>query len=226
MGLPAEKPRRATYAELEAVPPSKVAEIIDGTLYSFPRPAPPHAHATSALNGQLMGPFAFGQRGPGGWRMLVEPELHLGPPEAEDDVVPDLAGWRIERLPRLPRTAYISVAPDWVCEVLSKGTERIDRAEKMPIYAREGVKHAWLLHPIRQTLEVYELDAARRWILLAVHQGDARVRVPPFDEIELALPLLWPEEAFSVEDDDEEDTTPAPPATKPKRARAKPKRKG
>ena len=112
-----------------------------------------------------------------------------------------------------------------MCEVLSKGTERVDRAEKMPIYAREGVKHAWLLHPIRQTLEVYALDRERRWVLLAVHQGDARVRVPPFAEIELALPILWPEEAFSEEDEDEE-TTPAPPASKPKRTRGRTKRKG
>jgi len=195
MGLPAEKIRRATYADLEAVPANQVAEIIDGQLHVHPRPAPRHARASSALGGELFGPFDKGHGGPGGWVILDEPELHFGPERDQDVLVPDLAGWRIERLPELPETAYFTVAPDWVCEVLSPSTEAIDRVEKMPIYAREGVRHAWLLNPLLETLEVFTLSPDRLWLLRSQHRGAARVRAEPFDAIELDLSLLWQRKA-------------------------------
>ncbi|MFT3767170.1 MAG: Uma2 family endonuclease [Minicystis sp.] len=196
MGLPAEKTRRATYADLEAVPSNKVAELIRGTLHVMPRPAPRHAHAASALGVKLGNPFGFGEGGPGGWRILDEPELHFHDPAPEkpgdiEVVVPDLAGWRLARMPELPETAYFELAPDWICEVLSKSTEDVDRNEKMAIYAREGVAHAWLVDPIAQTLEAYTLLAGRRWSEPVVHRGKARVRVPPFDAVELDLAVLW-----------------------------------
>ena len=109
-----------------------------------------------------------------------------------DVLVPDLAGWRVERLPELPETAFISVTPDWVCEVLSPSTAAQDRADKMPIYAREGVRHVWLLDPIAKTLEVFALGAESRWVLLLVEKGNARVRAEPFEAIELDLAALWP----------------------------------
>lgn len=215
MGHPAEKLRRATYADLAAVPDHKVAEIIDGVLHVFPRPALSHSRTSSRLGAKLGGPFDLGDGGPGGWHILDEPELHFGPPDAEDVLVPDLAGWRVERLPRLPKTASISLAPDWICEVLSKSTEAIDRAEKMPIYAREGVRHAWLIHPIRRTLEVFALDPSSRWTLLAVHQGDKRVRAEPFEALELDLAVLWPEDDVAVDDEEEDDAPPSPPPKRP-----------
>jgi len=194
MGDPAEKlTRRATYADLAAVPPHKVAEIIRGVLHTFPRPAPKHARASTALGGELFGPFDRGRGGPGGWRILDEPELHFGPAEDEDVLVPDIAGWRVERLPRLPEEAYFRLAPDWVCEVLSPSTAATDRAEKMPIYAREGVRHAWLVDPLARTLEVFALGADGRWILAGVHRGDAAIRAEPFEALELELALLWAE---------------------------------
>ncbi|WP_437338955.1 Uma2 family endonuclease [Sorangium sp. So ce394] len=194
MGQPAEKPRRATYADLEAVPPNKVAELVRGTLHVFPRPAPRHARASSRLGGKLSGPFDLGEGGPGGWHILDEPELHFSDPNAPgeiDALVPDLAGWRVERMPELPQTAYFELAPDWICEVLSPSTEEVDRDEKMPIYAREGVRHAWLVDPIARTLEVYVLGEDRRWGPAMVHRDAARVRVEPFDAIELDLSVLW-----------------------------------
>jgi hypothetical protein len=195
MGQPAEKlTPRATYADLEAVPPHLVAELVRGTLRTFPRPAPRHAHASSRLGGRLDGPFGLGEGGPGGWWILDEPELHFPDPTAEGEieaVVPDLAGWRVERMPELPETAYFSIAPDWVCEILSPSTAVFDRTEKMPTYAREGVAHAWLLDPIARTLEVFVLGSDRRWIVGDVHRGNARVRVEPFDAIELDLSVLW-----------------------------------
>ncbi|KYF87523.1 hypothetical protein BE18_20935 [Sorangium cellulosum] len=194
MGQPAEKQRRATYADLEAVPPNKVAELVRGTLHVFPRPAPRHARASSRLGGKLSGPFDLGEGGPGGWHILDEPELHFSDPNAPgeiDALVPDLAGWRVERMPELPQTAYFELAPDWICEVLSPSTEEVDRDEKMPIYAREGVRHAWLVDPIARTLEVYVLGEDRRWGPAMVHRDAARVRVEPFDAIELDLSVLW-----------------------------------
>jgi len=194
MGDAAEKlSRRATWADLEAVPTHLVAEIIDGTLYTSPRPAPRHAQAAWALGGEFYGAGSPGARGPAGWRILPEPELRFGP-EKQEAMVPDLAGWRLERMPALPQQAFITLAPDWVCEILSPSTVRFDRTKKMPTYAREGVRHAWLLDPITRTLEVYTLGADGRWILAGVQDdGEGPVRAEPFEALELDLTVLWSE---------------------------------
>jgi Uma2 family endonuclease len=196
MGHPAEKRQRATYADLEAVPPNKVAELVHGVLHVMPRPAPPHVNANSVLGAKLGGPFGLGDGGPGGWRILIEPELHFPDPDAPgetDALVPDVAGWRRERMPKLPKTAYFSLAPDWICEVLSPSTATFDRETKMPVYAREGVRHAWLVDPIARTLEVFTLNPDRSWGPARVHRDVERVRVVPFDVIELDLSVLWEE---------------------------------
>jgi Uma2 family endonuclease len=174
----------ATYDDLVRVPDNFVAEMFDGDLYASPRPAAPHSRAVWKLAGKLGGPFDFD--GLGGWIFLSEPELHFG----NDVIVPDIAGWRRERLPAVPDEPYLTLAPDWVCEVLSPSTERIDRGPKLRIYAREGVAHAWLISPSRQTLEVLAVDAGRLEPL-DVHHGNATVRAPPFDAIELELWALW-----------------------------------
>jgi Uma2 family endonuclease len=135
MPVPRPRARPATYDDLIEVPDHLVAEIIDGELHTTPRPAPRYADASSGLGGALRGPFDRGRGGPGGWRILDEPELHLGP----DVLVPDLAGWRRERLPALPDEAYFTLAPDWVCEVLSPSTMALDRTRKLAVYVREQV---------------------------------------------------------------------------------------
>ena len=187
MGLPAEKRGGATFADLEAVPEYLVAEIINGELRTMPRPASRHARAASRLGARLDGPFDLGEGGPGGWIILDEPELHLG----EDALVPDLAGWRRERMPELPDVKFFTLAPDWICEVLSPSTAADDRADKLPIYAREGVRHVWLIDPIAKTLEVLVLNAEQQWLLKPVFRGDLSVRAEPFNAIELNLALLW-----------------------------------
>jgi Uma2 family endonuclease len=108
-------------------------------------------------------------------------------------VVPDVAGWRLERLPRLPDTPYFDVAPDWLCEVLSPSTARLDRAKKLRVYAEAGVGHVWLVDPVTRTLEVLRRDGTR-WTLLGTHAGQDVVRAEPFEELELSLPQLWGEE--------------------------------
>jgi Uma2 family endonuclease len=178
--------RRATYEDVLAAPKRLVAEVINGVLHTNPRPASPHARATTRLTTKLGGPFDLGDGGPGGWILLDEPELHLG-----DDIIdPDIAGWRRERMPVMPHAPYFELAPDWVCEMLSPSTEAIDRTEKMPIYLREGVKHVWLGNALTQTLEVYR-HAGREWTLVSTWRGDAKVRAEPFDAIELDLGALW-----------------------------------
>jgi Uma2 family endonuclease len=181
--------KRATYEDLLKVPEDKIAEIVDGDLYASPRPAIPHAVAHSSLNAELGGAFQFGRGGPGGWWILVEPELHLD----EDVLVPDVAGWRRTRLPKPPDAPAITLAPDWVCEVLSPSTERLDRSRKLPAYARHGVAHTWLVNPATRTLEVFRRDG-ERWILMGTFADDAIVRAEPFDAIELDLLRLWGEE--------------------------------
>jgi Uma2 family endonuclease len=180
--------RDALYEEYLAVPSHLHAEIIGGTLYVLPRPAPKHANASSVLGGELNGLFQRGRGGPGGWWILDEPEIHLDPKEP---IIPDLAGWRVERMPELPETAYFTLAPDWVCEVLSRSTEKIDRDEKLPYYARHGVRHVWLLDPIDKRLEVHALDDDHRWRAVRIYTGDVAVRAEPFDAIELDLSALW-----------------------------------
>lgn len=182
----AVRKRRATYQDVLQAPPNKVAEVIGGELRLSPRPAGPHSSVIQAASAELGPPFGRGRGGPGGWLILIEPELHFG----DEILVPDLVGWRRERLSVVPDEPYITVVPDWVCEVLSKSTEKMDRAEKMPLFASLGIGHAWLIHPRRRTLEAYRLVEGR-WTLLAVHKDDDRKRIEPFDAIELDLSMLW-----------------------------------
>jgi Uma2 family endonuclease len=173
------------------VPDHLVAEIIDGELVTTPRPASPHARAESVI-GQDLAPFdrrPGGPAGPGGWWILDEPELHLG----EDVIVPDLAGWRHERMPAIPNVAAFTLAPDWVCEVISPRTGRIDRSRKMRIYARERVSHLWFVDPLARTLEVYRLEG-ERWVVASTHGGAEAVRAEPFDAIAVELARWWLED--------------------------------
>ena len=180
--------RPATYDDLARLPDNLVAEIVNGELHASPRPAPPHARAGSIVGGLIVPPFDQGRGGPGGWWILYEPELHL----VGDVLVPDWAGWRRSRMPHLPATAYFPLAPDWVCEIVSPSTSSLDRVQKLSIYARERVAHAWLIDPLARTLEVLRLENAR-WTILATHEGRDVVRAEPFTEIELELPALWPD---------------------------------
>jgi Uma2 family endonuclease len=185
MGEPAR--RDANYADLETVPDHLVAEILGGELVTHPRPAPKHSVSAGSLADELISPFQKSRGGPGGWLFMPEPELHLG----RDVVVPDLAAWRVERLPELPLTAWIETPPDWLCEVLSPSTERHDRNIKLKIYARTGIPHIWYVEPRTRTLEVFELKE-RKWLLFGTFQDAEPVTAPPFLELTFDLSVLWP----------------------------------
>ncbi len=182
------KSRPATYADIEALPANMVGQILYGVLYAHPRPAPRHAAATTELIGELRDPFGRGRGGPGGWKILVEPELHLGP----HVIVPDIAGWQRERLPKLPDTAYIETPPDWICEILSPSTQRVDRTDKLAVYATFGVKHCWYVDPLAKTLEVLALQGDK-WLIAATFKDADSVTAPPFEAHTFALDVLWPD---------------------------------
>ncbi len=184
MAEPAQ--RRATYEDLKKVPDSLLAQIVDGELIALPRPGYAHSRVSSVLGGKLGDPFDHGRGGPGGWWILDEPELHLG----DDVVVPDLAGWRRERLPVIPDAPFHTLAPDWICEVLSPATARLDRVRKLALYAREQVAFAWLVDPAARTVEAFRLQQSH-WLLLGTYAGDAPARIEPFDAVDLDLPALW-----------------------------------
>lgn len=193
--MPQPKARAATYADIAALPENVVGEILFGALHTHPRPAPRHARASTRLGAELDGPFDRGRGGPGGWIILDEPELHLG----SHIIVPDLASWRRERMPKLPETAFFETPPDWVAEVLSPATQRADRTDKLAIYAAFGVQHAWYVDPIARTLEVFTLvggvDApntpSRKWLLAATFKDDDTVAAAPFEAHAFGLDVLW-----------------------------------
>lgn len=180
--------RKAVVDVWRNAPEHMRVEIIDGELVTLPRPRATHARAAGELHAELRDPFDRGRGGPGGWIFLFEPELHLGSPS--DVVSPDLAGWRRERMPELPDVAAFTLAPDWVCEVLSDSTESIDRGRKMRIYRREGVQHLWLVDARARALEVWRVVDGR-WREVDTFEGEGRVRAEPFEAIELDMSALW-----------------------------------
>jgi Uma2 family endonuclease len=180
--------QRATYDDLLELPDHVVGEIVNGELFVSPRPRVPHSLAHSGVLGHLWGAFngpAGRGSGPGGWWIVTEPELRLG----QDVVIPDVAGWRTDRI-TLRDDTVIEIPPDWLCEVISPSTERIDHSRKKPLYARVGVQHMWLVYPLGRTVEVLALDGGA-WKIIATHAGDVRVRMPPFEAVEMDLARLW-----------------------------------
>lgn len=180
--------RRPTWADLESLPDHVVGELIRSALHVSPRPRPREQSASTVLGAELHGPFQRGRGGPGGWRILSMPGLAFPPLDVEE-IVPDLAGWRRERLPALPERS-IEVVPDWVCEVLSPATRQLDLRVKRPLYAELGVPHMWVVDVEARTVVVSRNEVGR-WMEIGVWADSERVRAEPFDAIELALSDLW-----------------------------------
>jgi Uma2 family endonuclease len=181
--------RPASYADIEALPEHLLGEIIGGELLVSPKPAGPHVLAASTLAGILLNTHQRAQGGPGGWWILSEPELHLG----RNVLVPDIAGWRREKMPRVPQTHAFEIAPDWVCEVISPATRKIDRRKKPPVYHRAKAGHLWLLEPLNRTLEIFRWSEAG-WVLAESFSDDDKVKAEPFEAAEIDLLELWGEE--------------------------------
>lgn len=181
--------RPATYEDVLAAPADVVAELIDGALSLQPRPRPTHARVSSILGIEIGGPFDIGRGGPGGWLILDGPELHLGP----NVVMPDLAGWRRERMPALAGRTWIETVPDWCCEVLSPSTRTRDLIDKRAIYADVGVAYLWFVEPDARTPEAFRLTPDG-WLLLGTVEADEAVALAPFEAAPFGLRTLWPPE--------------------------------
>lgn len=180
--------RPTLYEHLLSLPEGLVGEIINGQLYTQPRPTAAHAIAASRLGADLEPPFGRGRGGPGGWWIIDEPEIHFI--RDTEVAVPDIGGWRRARMPEIPRDQRFEVTPDWICEILSPSTKSKDREVKMPLYARYGVAYAWIVDPIEKTLEAYALSDGR-WKPIGEYRGDDQVSSTPFSEVSIALGEIW-----------------------------------
>jgi len=187
MGLARKLERPATIADLRALPATVRGEIIDGDLYAFPRPRARHGSLETSLAADLHRPFQQRRGGPGGWWILVEPGIEVA---RSPEFSPDLAGWRRERLPRLPDDASITVVPDWICEILSPSTRGYDLLVKRRFYAEIGVGHLWYVDPEVRSLTVSRLVEGK-WLELGVHGPAEKVRAEPFEAIEIDLAIWW-----------------------------------
>ena len=146
-----------------------------------------HILTASNIGAEYYGPYQKGRAGPGGWWILREPEVHLKLNEVV--VVPDLVGWRKSRMPHIPDTHKFTVAPDWVCEILSPSTTCVDREIKKPLYAHYGVKFLWIIDPLAVILETFELHGAD-WQSTGMFKGDSIVCAAPFEEKSVNLTSL------------------------------------
>ena len=186
--MPDPAPKRATLADLEALPEGMVGELIQGVLYTMARPRPRHQNASGSIFGDIQGAFQRGRGGPGGWWILVEPGIAM-PSVDVDELSPDIAGWRKERVPVLPE-GRIDVVPDWVCEVLSPTTRSHDQRIKRPLYAQAGVKWMWVVDVDAKTLVVSRNEGGR-WLELGVFGDEDVMHAEPFEQLPIALRDLW-----------------------------------
>jgi len=183
------QPKPTLYEYLEALPEGMIGEILNGQLHAQSRPSNRHAHAASRVDRSIGRGYGDGIDGPGGWWIIAEPEVHFV--YNVEVAVPDLAGWRRERMPYLPEGHRIEVVPDWVCEILSSSTASRDREVKMPLYAHYGVRYAWLIDPVKHTLEIYRLDAGA-WVESGRFADADQVVAPPFETVSIDLGTFWP----------------------------------
>lgn len=180
-------PRVAVYEDLLRLPEHVTGEILAGELHAQPRPNSRHANVETTLAAEIRVPFGSGRGGPGGWVVLVESELHLGP----HVMVPDLAAWRRQRLPQI-QDGHIDVVPDWVCEILSPTSAVKDRKLKLPIYGALGVANAWIVDPSARTVEVLrQAQAQGQWSLVGTWGDHDAMRAEPFDAVAIELKMLW-----------------------------------
>jgi Uma2 family endonuclease len=183
---PSMKP--PTLADLDALPPGIIGEIIEGVLYTMTKPRMRHQHTALGIGADLRSPFGLGRGGPGGWWIVTEPGIEL---PNTPEISPDVAGWRRERMPEMPGDEPIRIVPDWVCEILSKNTRRHDQLVKMPYYARVGVAYAWVVDLEARVLIAHRLESGA-WRVIGTYGEETEARIEPFDVVPLNVADWWP----------------------------------
>jgi len=188
MDLPLADRRPATYADLVALPTHLKGEILDGRLYTQPRPRDVHMMLAGAAFYDLYGKFHRGHAGPSSWWVVIEPGIEL---PRSPEFSPDSAGWRRDRVPRRPdRKDTWRVVPDWIFEVLSPSNRVYDLTIKRRFYAEIGVQHLWYLDPDTRSVLVSRLVNGA-WLDIGEFTDAAPVRMEPFDAVELDLREWW-----------------------------------
>ncbi len=188
----AKSKKPPTYEDILALPEGITGEILDGQLYTSPRPAPPHQRAMIGVSSPLHQRYA---KPPGGgktgWIFLTEPQIHVAP----QDIVPDVAGWRLEKLTDVPKKVFaeplITITPDWVCEILSPSSGTRDRVLKRKIYLELKIGYYWIIDPLNQTLEEYKFENSSKWTEMGVFGGEEKFKIEPFNDIEFDLSTFW-----------------------------------
>jgi Uma2 family endonuclease len=201
MSTPKSSPKPATLAELDALPPGIIGEIIEGVLYTMTKPRAPHQRTSLKIGGSIGDPFDDGRGGPGGWWVITEPGIEL--PDDTKEISPDVAGWRRDRMPKLPRKGPIRVVPDWVCEILSPTTRRHDLLHKVPYYAKVGVPYMWLVDLDARVVTAHRLESGR-WVTIGAYSDETEVRIEPFDVVPLSVANWWPPTGFVDDEGDDE----------------------
>lgn len=177
-----------TLADLDALPPGVVGEIIEGVLYTMTKPRGWHQRTTCTIGGSIGAPFDYGVGGPGGWWILNEPGIEL---PNTPEISPDVAGWRRSRMSNPPIDEPIRTVPDWVCEILSPTTRRHDLTVKLPYCAKIGVAYHWLVDLDARLLIAQRLEAGH-WVTCAECRDETAARIAPFDAVSLDVASWWP----------------------------------
>ena len=188
MSPPKPSMKAPTLADLDALPPGIVGEIIEGVLYTMTKPRMRHQRTTRLIGGRVGEPFDNGVGGPGGWWIVTEPGIEL---PNTPEISPDIAGWRRERMPELPGDEPIRMVPDWVCEILSKTTRRHDLLRKLPYYAKVGAPYAWIVDLEARVVTAYRLESPD-WRLIGTYSDETEARIAPFDAIPINIADWWP----------------------------------
>jgi Uma2 family endonuclease len=181
-------PGAPTLADLDALPPGTVGEIINGVLYTMTRPRARHQRTMTRIGSAVGEPFDMGHGGPGGWWIVTGPGIEL---PNTPEISPDVAGWRRERMPELPGDEPIRLVPDWVCEILSRTTRRHDQLIKMPYYAEVGVPYSWIVDLEARVLTAQRLES-RHWVTIGTYSDETEARIAPFDAVPLNVADWWP----------------------------------
>lgn len=165
-------------------------EVIGGVVHEKAAPTAEHGTAQFSL-GHLLWPFDRGGGGrPGGWWIMTEVEIEL---ETHEVYVPDLVGWRRERVPERPTGRPVRVRPDWVCEILSRTAAKRDLVDKLRSFHRAEIPHYWIVDPANETLTVYRWHQDGYLVALTASRGDF-VRPEPFEAIELPVGVIFGDE--------------------------------